>query len=231
MDDKEIAKFKEQLRLRKLGVTMYELQTILGQKISAEEKTQKANKYYKTLDNGIKQEGAILNLMYKITGQKIEPQEYIPPINAQSIPIRKNQAILNQKLQKNQKPSNQNSSKPIKSEILTTNYYLSISDITKIDDDIFFKKGRNKPVSNSIFIIKQTSNTEATLEIYKEIKTNFFNSFYRSLSNFIFAFEVVGSPSFEDNSVETIEKAKLIKEGEYWKVQQKAKIKFKKEEE
>ena len=56
MDDKEIAKFKEQLRLRKLGVAMYELQTILGQKISAEEKTQRANKYYNTIDNAVKQE-------------------------------------------------------------------------------------------------------------------------------------------------------------------------------
>lgn len=243
MDDKEIAKFKEQLRLRKLGVAMYELQTILGQKISAEEKTQRANKYYKTLDKGINHEGAILNLMYRITGQKIEPQEYIPPVNQQPVPIRKNQAILNQKLQTNQaqktvevKPQVHKLPKkevlePTPTTIFPIISYLSISDIQEIDDEKFFKKGRNKPVSNSIFIIKQTSNTEATLEIYKEIKTNFFNSFYRSLSSFVFAFEVIGSPSFEDNTVETVEKGKLIKEENYWKVEQKAKIQFKKEEE
>ena len=242
MDDNEIAKFKEQLRLRKLGVAMYELQTTLGQKISAEEKIQRANKYYKTLDKGIKHEGAILNLMYRITGEKIEIEEYTPPVHQQPIPIRKNQAALNQKLQNQNiekskieeitQPQVQiQETKPIQTATFPTKSYLSISDIEENDEDKFFKKGRNKSVSNSIFLINQISDTEATLETYKEMKTNFFNSFYRSLSGFVFAFEVIGSPSFEDNAVETVEKGILIKEGEFWKIKQKAKIKFKKEEE
>ncbi|WP_375563290.1 hypothetical protein ACE193_12310 [Bernardetia sp. OM2101] len=247
MDDNEIAKFKEQLRLRKLGVAMYELQTTLGQKISAEEKIQRANNYYKTLDNGIKYEGAILNLMYRITGQKIEPKEYTPPVNQQPVPIRKNQAIINQQVQTNQvkntaSPQTQNISKPNLSQpvqekktiqIVTfpIKTYLSIRDIEEQDDQKLLKQGRDKAVSNSIFVINQISSTEATLETYKEMKTNFFNSFYRSLSGFVFAFEVIGSPSFEDNAVETVEKGKLIKEGQYWKIEQKAKIQFKKEEE
>ena len=240
MDDKEIEKFKEQLRLRKLGVAMYELQTTLGQKISAEEKIQRANNYYKTLDNGIKNEGAILNLMYRITGQKIEPKEYTPPVNQQPVPIRKNQAIINQQLQTNEventvqpKPQtqNQNISAPTQITTFPIRSYLSIRDVEEQDDEKLLKKGRDKAVSNSIFIINQISSTEATLETYKEMKTNFFNSFYRSLSGFVFAFEVIGSPSFKDNAVETVEKGKLIKEGEYWKVKQKAKIQFKKEEE
>ncbi|WP_338815106.1 hypothetical protein V9L05_08340 [Bernardetia sp. Wsw4-3y2] len=240
MDDNEIAKFKEQLRLRKLGVAMYELQTTLGQKISAEEKIQRANNYYKTLDNGIKNEGAILNLMYRITGQKIEPKEYTPPVNQQPVPIRKNQAIINQQLQTNEventaqtKPQtqNQNISAPTQITTFPITSYLSIRDVEEQDDEKLLKQGREKPVSNSIFVINQISSTEATLETYKEMKTNFFNSFYRSLSGFVFAFEVIGSPSFEDNAVETVEKGKLIKEGEYWKIEQKAKIQFKKEEE
>ncbi len=240
MDDNEIEKFKEQLRLRKLGVAMYELQTTLGQKISAEEKIQRANNYYKTLDNGIKNEGAILNLMYRITGQKIEPKEYTPPVNQQPVPIRKNQAIINQQLQTNEventvqpKPQtqNQNISTPTQITTFPITSYLSIRDVEEQDDEKLLKKGRDKAVSNSIFVINQISSTEATLETYKEMKTNFFNSFYRSLSGFVFAFEVIGSPSFEDNAVETVEKGKLIKEGEYWKVKQKAKIQFKKEEE
>ncbi|WP_338793711.1 hypothetical protein [Bernardetia sp. MNP-M8] len=240
MDDKEIAKFKEQLRLRKLGVAMYELQTILGQKISAEEKIQRANNYYKTLDNGIKNEGAILNLMYRITGQKIEPKEYTPPVNQQPVPIRKNQAIINQQLQTNEventaqtKPQTQNQNISVPTQITTfpITSYLSIRDVEEQDDEKLLKQGREKPVSNSIFVINQISSTEATLETYKEMKTNFFNSFYRSLSGFVFAFEVIGSPSFEDNAVETVEKGNLIKEGEYWKIEQKAKIQFKKEEE
>lgn len=247
MDDNEIAKFKEQLRLRKLGVAMYELQTISGQKITPEEKTQRANSYYNTIDNAVKQEKNILDLMYKITGQKIEVKEYTPPVNQQPIPIRKNQSILNQQLQTNQventaSPQTQsvpkpNLSQPVqeKKTIQTVTYpiksYLSISDVEEQDDQKFLKQGRDKPVSNTIFVIKQISGAEATLETYKEMKTNFFNSFYRSLSGFVFAFEVIGSPSFEDNAVETVEKGKLIKEGQYWKIEQKAKIQFKKEEE
>lgn len=247
MDDNEIEKFKEQLRLRKLGVAMYDLQTILGQKISAEEKTQRANNYYQILDNVIKQEQNVLDLMYKITGQKIEVKEYIPPVNKQPIPIRKNQALLNQQLQAHQaknteNPLTQSSSKTdihqsteekqftqISTFPITS--YLSIRDIQEQDDEKFLKQGRDKPLSNSIFVIQQISDTEATLETHKDMKSNFFNSFYRSLSELIFAVEVIGSPSFEDNAVETVERGKLIKEQNYWKVEQKAKIQFKKEEE
>ncbi|AFM04198.1 hypothetical protein Fleli_1800 [Bernardetia litoralis DSM 6794] len=226
MDDNEIAKFKEQLRLRKLGVAMYELQTILGQKISAEEKTQRANNYYKTLDNGIKNEGTILNLMYKITGQKIEAKEYTPPINQQ---LQTNE--VENTAQPKSQTQNQNISAPTQITTFPITSYLSIRDVEEQDDEKLLKQGRDKPVSNSIFVINQISSTEATLETYKEMKTNFFNSFYRSLSGFVFAFEVIGSPSFEDDAVETVEKGKLIKEDEYWKIEQKSKIQFKKEEE
>ncbi|WP_338760080.1 hypothetical protein WAF17_12915 [Bernardetia sp. ABR2-2B] len=241
MTEQEIAKYKEQLRLRKLGVAIYELQTILGQKISATEKTQQAKKYYQKIDNAIKNEEVILDLMHKITGEKINVEEYKTPVKTQPIPIRKNQAILDELLQSEEtkqppKPQTQNPPiteipQPIASNSFPITTYLSIRDIHKEDDETFFKKGRNKAVSNSIFVIHQTSNTEATFETCKEIKTNFFNSFYRSLSGFVFAFEVVGSPSFEDDKVETLEKGKLTKKNDYWKVTQKAKIQFKKEEE
>ncbi|WP_291726012.1 hypothetical protein [Bernardetia sp.] len=248
MDEQEIAKYKEQLRLRKLGVAIYELQTILGQKISAAEKTQKAKNYYLKIDNAVKGEGVILDLMYKITGEKINAENYQKPLKTPPNPIRKNQTALNNYLQEKQiqaktKPTTlakQTASKttvtapvtqPPKQNSFPITTYLSIRDIYEEDDETFFKKGRDKTVSNSIFVIHQISATEATFETYKEMKTNFFNSFYRSLSGFVFAFNVVGSPSFEDDKVETIEKGKLTKENEYWRVTQKAKIEFKKAEE
>ena len=249
MDANEIEKYKEQLRLRKIGVAMYELQTILGQKMSLGEKTEKAKTYYRKIDNALKSETAILSLMYKITGKKINVEEYTVPIKQQPIPIRKNQTALIQKLQ-NKEVENREKTQTQSQHLLKTNSsqqaekkktiqavtfptisYLSIRDIEEQNDEKFFKQGRNKPVSNSIFVIHQISTIEATLETYKEMKTNFFNSFYRSLSGFVFAFEVIGSLSFKDDAVVTVEKGKLIKEGEFWKIEQKAKIQFKKEEE
>lgn len=245
MDEQEIAKYKEQLRLRKLGVAIYELQTILGQKVNAAEKTQRAKDYYRKIDNAIKNEGVILDLMYKITGEKINAEEYKIPVKRPPNPIRKNQTALNQYLQQQTKTEVKTEIKQTISNPVNTNpvreapkkaafpitTYLSIRDIHIEDDEMFFKKGRDKAVSNSIFVIHQISDSEATFETREEIKTNFFNSFYRSLSGFVFAFDVMGSPSFEDDMVETLEKGKLIKENEYWRVTQKAKIEFKKAEE
>ena len=246
MDEQEIAKYKEQLRLRKLGVAIYELQTILGQKINAAEKTQRAKDYYRKIDNAIKNEGVILNLMYKITGEKINAEDFQKTVKQQPNPIRKNQTALHEHLKAGQMvaktqaqleqlpksiPTIPNTKLAQQATTFPITNYLSIRDVHTEDDETFFKKGRDKVVSNTIFVIHQISEMEATFETYKEMKTNFFNSFYRSLSGFVFAFDVVGSPSFEDDTVETLEKGKLIKENEYWRVTQKAKIEFKKAEE
>jgi hypothetical protein len=105
--------------------------------------------------------------------------------------------------------------------------YLSIKDVVENPKEgKFLKTGRERAMSNTLFVIQQISETEAIFSTYQDITSNFFTSFYRSLSDFDFAFKVVGVSSLSSISVKTIKKGFLLKNGEVWRVKQKAKIEF-----
>ncbi len=216
MTDEEIANYKEQARLKQLGVALYELNLINGQKIDKEQKKQKATQLYSSFDQSTKEEQKILDLMFLLTGTKIKIKAKQEVIKSATTSIR----IDSEKLETVEKEE-------LEQTASFSTKYLSIKDIQQEDkENSLFKTGRERAVSNTIFVIQQLSENEATFETYQDIKSNFFTSFYRSINDFDFAFEIVGLPSFSSTTVKTLKKGKLMRREEFWQVVEKAKLEF-----
>jgi len=244
MTEEEIQKLKEGVRLQNLGKALYQLNLINGQKYDIETKIKEANKFYQTLDKSTKQEPKILDLMFQITGMKIMIATKEKPViiekqiktevKTDNIVIQKEIEIDTEEIELPKTDQYQNDyleEKYIEAESNYPKSYLSIKDvevITKENTKVksFLKTGRERAMSNTLFVIQLISATEAIFSTYRDITSNFFTSFYRSLSDFDFAFEVIGLSSLSSTHVKTIQKGFLIKNGEVWEVKQKAKIKF-----
>jgi hypothetical protein len=186
------------------------LEIVIASKQSAKDKFHQANEHYRQHNGKIQQNEEIQDLMFK---------------------IRKSKEIQEAEEQKNkieetkQEEVKETVQEPvIPSDFEKQLFYLSSKDsLEKVKE---LEAGRNKAFSSTIFIIEQISENEATLETYTDIKSSFFTSFYHTLYNFEFAFDVLKRPSTAPTSVKTKEKGKLIKERNIWKVVEKAKIEF-----
>jgi len=190
--------------LEKLKTT---LEIVISSKQSAQDKFAQANEYYKQNNGKIQQHEQIQDLMFKIRKSKeVEEQQ-------------------KSKIEETQEEVKETADEAvITSDFEKKIFYLSSNDsLEKVKE---LKTGRNKSVSSTIFIIEQISENEATLETYPNMQSNFFTSFYHALYNFEFAFDVMKRPSTAPTLVKTIQKGKLIKERNVWKVVEKAKIEF-----
>ncbi|PIY08607.1 MAG: hypothetical protein COZ18_11460 [Flexibacter sp. CG_4_10_14_3_um_filter_32_15] len=106
------------------------------------------------------------------------------------------------------------------------NSYIALRDIT--DDKTALKEGRNKPMSNTILVIKpytQRGGEYAELHLHDSITTMGFESMFRSLETLEKVMKFSGFTEHVKN-VKQLEKGKLEKDGEVWKVVEPIKVQF-----